>query len=62
MNMTIMPFAGDKLSWLLKLPVVLIWMDQDQKVLRWQLSCVSDVVLMLQRGIQSYSDEKKEGE
>ena len=37
----------DKLSWLLRLPVMLIWLDQEQQILRWQMSSLSVVVLML---------------
>lgn len=52
----------DKLSWLLRLPVMLIWLDQEQQILRWQMSSLSDAMLMLQRGPQSIVRNSKEVE
>ena len=52
----------DRLSWLLRLPVMLIWLDQEQQILRWQMSCLSDAMLMLQRRSQSIVRNSKEVE
>ena len=41
-------FARDRLSWLLRLPVVLIFLDTECQVLRWQLCSISEAALMLQ--------------
>lgn len=52
----------DRLSWLLRLPVMLIWLDQEQQILRWQMSCLSDAMLTLQRRSQSIVRNSKEVE
>lgn len=52
----------DRLSWLLRLPVMLIWLDQEQQILRWQMSSLSDAVLMLPHEPQSIVTNSKEVE
>ncbi len=37
----------DLLKFLLEIPVILVYMDAQQKVLRWRFSSLSDAVLML---------------
>jgi len=52
----------DRLSWLLRLPVMLIWLDQEQQILRWQMSSLSDAMLMLPREPQPIVTNSKEVE
>lgn len=52
----------DRLSWLLRLPVMLIWLDQEQQILRWQMSSLSDAVLMLPHEPQPIVTNSKEVE
>jgi len=40
----------DRLGWLLRLPVILIWLDAGGRALRWRLSSISEAALLLQSG------------
>lgn len=35
------------LNWLLRVPVLLIWVDTEQKILRWQISSMAEAMLLL---------------
>lgn len=51
----------DRLGWLLRLPVVLIWLDDGGRALRWQVSSISEAALMLQfpGGMPLFFGERK---
>lgn len=52
----------DRLSWLLRPPVILIWLDQERHIQRWQMSIVSDAMLKLPHNPQSIVLNSKEVE
>jgi hypothetical protein len=37
----------DLLGWLLALPVILIYLDPDERVIRWRFCSLSEVLLLL---------------
>jgi|APTNR8051073442_1049403.scaffolds.fasta_scaffold27403_2 hypothetical protein len=55
------PFLNpnDSLTWLLKIPVLLIWLNPDQQALRWQFCSLSDAMLMMQRGTSDRSSKEQ---
>ena len=49
----------DRLGWLLRLPVILIWLDAGGRALRWRLSSISEAALLLQSGSAQIEDGKE---
>lgn len=56
-----LPFLNpnDTLTWLLKIPVLLIWLSPEQQTLRWQFCSLSDAMLMMQRGTPDSSPKEQ---
>ena len=57
--MTKVKLGSDRLGWLLRLPVILVWLDAGGRALRWRLSSVSEAALMLQSGAPLLFGEKE---
>jgi hypothetical protein len=40
-------FERDLLSWVLKIPVILIWMDRENTVIKWRFTSVAEALLFV---------------